>query len=118
MARFATSRVAAELTRATERRSIDSLDIDKSQLAARELAHYTRGWGVTQQTLVKIARKMIERQISPMRVAELIETALIRHKLPPEHPHHVRNRGGFVVGSIKKELVKNGFSWNEGEDDQ
>jgi hypothetical protein len=56
---------------------------------------------------LKIARAIVDRRISTNRIADLIETAIIRHSLPATHKFHVSNRGGFVCTSIFSELKRN-----------
>ena len=52
----------------SERRSLDSLNnVDKAIAVAREIGRLTSGWGMDEPTgAVKIARKIIERQLSAM----------------------------------------------------
>jgi hypothetical protein len=114
---FNSSQWAANVTRSSERASLDSIDVDKVLVVAGEIRRYVGQWNVYDQAIVKIARAIVERRISPARVGEIIEATGIRLRLPDGHKHKPRNPGAFFMVSIKKELAKNGHHWNgEGSD--
>lgn len=115
---FDAGKFAATLTRKSERRSVDSLDVDKAFAVVAELNRYVGRWGVYEAVQVKIARAIVERKVSPVRVAEIIEATIIRLRLPEGHKHRPRNPGAYFVTSVKEELSRNGHAWNEPIDDQ
>jgi hypothetical protein len=115
---FQSGRWAANVTRISERRSLDSLDVDRVMAVAAELKKYVGGWGVMDVALVKIARFIVERQLSPARVGEIIEATMIRLRLPAGHKYKPNNPGGYFMASIKKELELRGHSWNRRDGDE
>jgi hypothetical protein len=109
---FNASQWAANVTRISERRSLDSLDVDRVMAVAQELQRYVGRWGVMDVAAVKIGRFIVERQLSPARVGEIIETTMIRLRLPDGHKYKPRSPGAYFMVSIKKELEKHGHAWN------
>ncbi|MFO0791935.1 MAG: hypothetical protein U0805_20935 [Pirellulales bacterium] len=113
---FHSGKFAQELSRASERKSLDSLDVDRVFVVARELRRYVRAWNVFDEAIVRIARGIVERRVSPVRVAEIIEATMIRLRLPAGHKHRPRNPGAYFMVSVKKEFERAGFPWKSGEE--
>lgn len=112
---FDAGRWAAQVTRISERGSLDSVDVDRVFDTARELRPFLEKWGVFERVQVKIARMIVERDLSPRKVGEIIETTIIRQRLEKHHKHYVRNPGGFFIASVKNELERKGLSWRDDE---
>jgi hypothetical protein len=118
---FDPGRWAANVTRLSERASLDSLDVDKAFKVAAELKALIGAWGVYAEVQLHIARLIVERDISPRKVAEIIETTMIRHRQPELLPDGTRNkkrvgnRGAYLVTSIKRELASKGIPWRREE---
>jgi hypothetical protein len=106
---FDAGRWAAKITRMSERRSIDSLDVDKVIDVAGELRGLVGRWGVWEQTILKIARAVVERQLSPAKVGELIEATLVRTRLPGDK--RLRNPGAYFVCGVINALAERGHDW-------
>lgn len=114
---FHSGRFAATLTRVTERPSLDSLAVDQVLAGVREMKHHVGRWGVYERVLSKIARAVVERDISPVRVGEIIETLIVRlrmqreQNLPEDHDDYITNPGAYFVEAVKAEFVNAGIEW-------
>jgi hypothetical protein len=107
-------RFVVGVTRASERTTLDSLDIDRSLRVLAELRRATAGWKIWDAELVKVARLIMERKLSPAKVAELIETVIVRRRTLPEgHKFYPRNPGALFLTSVKRELkASRGIEWS------
>lgn len=93
---FNTDKFAAEIRRIAE---------SKNALAVRaKLDKYLGKWGTQEHVRMRIARAIVDEEIDPFRVAELIGAAIARHAMAAEHRHYVHNPGAFVSTSIFREM--------------
>jgi hypothetical protein len=109
---------ATKVRRLSELKGLDSLGVDNTMKVASEIRRYVGPWGVWDRTIVKIARLIVERKISPVKVGELIETTLVRLRLPREHKHYPKNPGAFFMQSVMNAVAEAGLPWNGGDRDE
>lgn len=115
MSDFDPDQWAAGVKRMAELNTLDSLGVRESLKVGDEIKRIVGRWGVMDEVCVRIARAIVENQISATRVGQLIEAIIVRRRRPKDDKYYPRNPGAFFVVSIKKEFAKLGVEWRPAE---
>jgi hypothetical protein len=111
---FDSARWAANLKRLAELETIDSLGVRQVVKVADEIKKLVGRWGVFDEVCFRVARAIVEPAVavSATRVGEVIETIIVRRRLPKDHDYYIAEPGRYFVRSMMGEFKRAGIPWN------
>lgn len=97
-------------TRLSEIDHLDSIGTNAVMRTAAEIRRTVGDPGLFDSVILKVARAMVERRISPTRVGEICDAIVVKRK-------SLKSPGKYFVRSIQAEYRKAGLSWDGPEEE-
>jgi hypothetical protein len=106
------ARMPTNWTRLSEIDHLDSIGTNAVLRTAREIKRAVGDKGLYDSVVLKVARAMVERKISPTRVGEICDYIAVMRGKPPKEGGIRKSPGRYFVAAVKAEFVKGGIRWH------
>jgi hypothetical protein len=104
--------LATNWNRISELDHLDSLGVEAVERVAEEIRRSVQDRTLYDSVVLKVARAVVERKISPSRVGEICNAIVAGRKLPKDDSRRIRSPSKYFCIAAMQEFKAMGVPWH------